>query len=365
MSQSLSAVGTSRADKVVISVDGMSGDKGAQAIVGGMALTAAEYPQIFFIVHGDERHLRPLIAKSVELAGRTEIRHTVKVIEMSDKPSQAMRQGKDSSMWNALEAVKHGEASVAVSCGNTGALMAIAMLRLRKVPGVIRPAIACFWPKVEREGWNVLLDVGADIRADADDLFQYAIMGASYARNALSTAKPRVGLLNVGIEEHKGRSDLHDAAEAIAAIAQHSDFEYVGYVEGNEMASDRVDVIVSDGFSGNIALKTGEGTATMIRKMTREAFSYSILSRIGALFAMPSLKRLSARIDPRNANGGVFLGLNGTVVKSHGSADAKGVAAAIKLAYSLAQKGFSQKLAARVASSLALRDGLPVKAVEA
>ena len=364
MSQSLTAFGTSRTDKVVISIDGMSGDKGCTAIVGGMALSVLENPQIFFIVHGDEKQLRPLIAKAAELAGRTEIRHTTKVIAMGDKPSHAMRQGKDSSMWNALETVEQGEATVAVSCGNTGALMAIAMLRLRKVPGVIRPAIACFWPSGNSAGWNVLLDVGADIRADADDLFQYAIMGASYARNALNIAKPRVGLLNVGVEEHKGRSELHDAAEAIAAIAPNSDFDYVGYVEGNEMASGRVDVIVSDGFSGNIALKTGEGTATMIRNMTRDAFAYSILSRIGALFAMTSLNRLSARIDPRNANGGVFLGLNGTVVKSHGGADAKGIAAAIKLAFSLAQKSFSQKLAARVAASLALRQGLPAKVME-
>ncbi len=361
MSEKTPTGGPAKTDKVVISIDGMSGDKGVAAIVGGMSLSASENPQIFFIVHGDEKLLRPAIAKSVDLAGRTEIRHTIKTISMTDKPSHAMRQGKDSSMWNALETVEDGEATVAVSCGNTGALMAIAMLRLRKVPGVTRPAIACFWPSSNKAGWNVLLDVGADIRADADDLLQYAIMGASYARNALSIPKPRVGLLNVGVEEHKGRSDLHDAAQTIAAIAAHSDFEYIGFVEGNEMASGRVDVIVSDGFTGNIALKTGEGTATMIRQMTRDAFSYSILSRLGALFAMTSLQRLSAKIDPRNANGGVFLGLNGVVVKSHGSADATGVAAAIKLAFSLAQKGFSQKLAARVAASLALRAPKPAE----
>ncbi len=365
MSKQSPSGGAARTDKVVISIDGMSGDRGAPAIVGGMALSAVENPQIFYIVHGDEKHLRPLIARSVELAGRTEIRHTTKVVSMTEKPSHAMRQGKDSSMWNALATVEHGEATVAVSCGNTGALMAIAMLRLRKAPGVIRPAIACFWPTTNKTGWNVLLDVGADIRADADDLFQYAIMGASYARNALSITKPRVGLLNVGVEEHKGRAELHDAAETIAAIAPHSDFEFIGYVEGNEMASDRVDVIVSDGFSGNIALKTGEGTASMIRQMTRDAFSYSILSRIGALFAMTSLQRLSVRIDPRNANGGVFLGLNGVVVKSHGGADATGVAAAIKLAFSLAQKGFSQKLAARVAASLDRRQETPAAQGEA
>ena len=175
------------------------------------------------------------------------------------------------------------------------------------------------WPSLNPSGYNVLLDAGADIRADADDLLKYAVMGASYARNALGLTRPRVGLLNVGTEEHKGRSELHEAAERIAAIAPASDFEYIGYVEGSDMPSDRVDVIVTDGFTGNVALKTGEGTARMIQGLLREAFAYSLLSRIGALFALTSLKRLQKRIDPRRVNGGVFLGLNGTVIKSHGS----------------------------------------------
>jgi glycerol-3-phosphate acyltransferase PlsX len=174
-------------------------------------------------------------------------------------------------------------------------------------------------------------------------------MGASYARNALDLARPRVGLLNVGTEAHKGRSELHEAAELIAAIAPSSDFEYIGFVEGSDMPSDRVDVIVTDGFTGNVALKTGEGTAKMIQGLLREAFAYSSLSRIGALFALTSLKRLQKRIDPRRVNGGVFLGLNGTVIKSHGSADATGVSAAIKLAFVLAERGFTGRLAARVA----------------
>jgi glycerol-3-phosphate acyltransferase PlsX len=237
------------------------------------------------------------------------------------------------------------------------------MLCLRKAPGVDRPAIAVLFPSLNPAGYNILLDAGADIRADAADLLKYAIMGASYARNALTLKRPRVGLLNVGTEEHKGRSELHEAAERIATVAPSSDFDYIGYVEGSDMPSGRVDVIVTDGFTGNVSLKTAEGTAGLIRGLLKEAFSYSALSRIGALFALTSLNRLQRRIDPRRANGGVFLGLNGTVIKSHGSADATGISAAIKLAFTLADNGFTEKLAARVGASDPTpdpaREGLP------
>jgi glycerol-3-phosphate acyltransferase PlsX len=252
-------------------------------------------------------------------------------------------------MWNALETVRSGESPVVISCGNTGALMALSMLQLRKAPGVDRPAIAVLFPSMNPAGYNVMLDAGADIRADANDLVKYALMGASYARNALGLARPRVGLLNVGTEEFKGRSELHEATALIGAAAPGGDFDYIGYVEGSDMPSDRVDVIVTDGFTGNVALKTAEGTAGLIRGLLREAFSYSALSRVGALFAVTSLGRLQKRIDPRRVNGGVFLGLNGTVIKSHGSADATGISAAIKLAFTLADRGFAEKLAARVA----------------
>ncbi len=335
----------------VISIDAMGGDRGLAPIVGGMDKSARKNPDIRFIVHGDEPALLRLMARRPVLRERCEIRHVDKTISMDEKPSRALRQGKGSSMWNALETVEKGEATVAVSCGNTGALMALAMLRLRKAPGVSRPAIAVLWPSRNASGYSVVLDVGADIRADARDLLQYAIMGASYARNGLALTRPRVGLLNVGTEEHKGRAELHAAAELIEAAAPHSDFEYVGFVEGADIFGPNVDLIVTDGFTGNVALKTAEGTASLIRELLREAFRYSPLSRIGALFAVTSLRRLSKRIDPRRVNGGVFLGLNGTVVKSHGSADATGVSAAIKLAFTLAQNGFSEKLAARVASS--------------
>ncbi|KAG1715507.1 Phosphate acyltransferase [Nymphon striatum] len=268
-------------------------------------------------------------------------------------PVHVMRHGKDTSMWSTIEAVRAGDATVAVSCGNTGALMALSMVRLRKLPGVNRPAIAILWPSRNPHGFNVMLDVGADIRADAHDLLQYALMGASYARNGLDLARPRIGLLNVGTEEHKGRAELKEAHELISANADVANFEFVGFVEGGDIPGDRVDVIVTDGFTGNVALKTGEGTASLIGDLLRQAFKYSPLSRLASLLAYTSLQRLKKRIDPRRVNGGVFLGLNGTVVKSHGSADATGVSAAVKLAFQLAQSGFGDKLAARVASATA------------
>ncbi len=336
----------------------MGGEGGVSAIVGGMAKSARKNPDIGFIVHGDEERLLKHLRKKPDLLDRTEIRNVTKTISMNEKPSRAMRQGKGSSMWNALETVEKGEATVAVSCGNTGALMAMSMLRLRRLEGINRPAIAVLWPSRNPSGYNVVLDMGADIRADAPDLLQYAIMGASYARNGLGLTRPRIGLLNVGTEEHKGRTALHEAAVLIEAAASKSDFEYVGYVEGSDISGMDVDIVVCDGFSGNIALKTAEGTASLIRDLLKEAFAHSPLSRIGALFALTSLRRLQKRIDPRRVNGGVFLGLNGTVIKSHGSADATGVSAAIKLAFILASNGFTQKLAARVASGRSELDAL-------
>jgi glycerol-3-phosphate acyltransferase PlsX len=269
---------------------------------------------------------------------------------MDDKPSQVVRNGKGTSMWSALEAVREGSASVAVSCGNTGALMALSMMRLRRLPGVNRPAIAVLYPSTNPQGFNVLLDVGADIRADADDLLRYALMGMSYARNGLDLTRPRVGLLNVGTEEHKGRTELKKAYDLIQEQREAAGFEFVGFVEGGDISGDICDVIVTDGFTGNVAIKTGEGTATLIGQRLREAFQYTPLSRLASLLAYPSLRRLKKRIDPRRLNGGVFLGLNGTVVKSHGSADATGVSSAIKLAAQLADIQFNNKLAARVAA---------------
>lgn len=338
--------------KIVISIDAMGGDKGPAPVIQGMAKSAAKNPDIGFIVHGPRAELEPLIARR-KLGDRCVIRDAEGIVTMDAKPSHVMRHGKGTSMWSAIESVRDKQATVAVSCGNTGALMAVSMVRLRRLPGVARPAIACLWPSRNPQGFNVMLDVGADVRADAEDLLQFAMMGTSYARNGLDIRRPRVGLLNVGTEEHKGRAELKEAHELISRAAASSDFEYVGFVEGGDIPSDRVDVIVTDGFTGNVALKTGEGTAKLISELLRAAFKHSPLSRMAALLALTSLSRFSKRIDPRRVNGGIFLGLNGTVVKSHGSADATGVSAAIKLAFRLGQMGFADRLAARVASATA------------
>ncbi|SFD72804.1 phosphate:acyl-[acyl carrier protein] acyltransferase [Sulfitobacter brevis] len=338
-----------KAGQTLISVDAMGGDQGPAIVVAGCALSAKVNPDITLILHGDESVLAPLVAKRRELQGRCEIRHAADVVTMDDKPSQVVRTGKDTSMWSAIESVRTHEAAVAVSCGNTGALMALSMIRLKKLPGVNRPAIAVLYPSSNPQGFNVILDVGADVRADAEDLMRYALMGASYARNGMDLKRPRVGLLNVGTEEHKGRAELKEAFDLIRGQSDDAGYDFVGFVEGVDVSGTRADVIVTDGFTGNVAIKTGEGTASMIGARLREAFKYSPLSRLASLLAYTSLQRLSKKIDPRRVNGGVFLGLNGTVVKSHGSADAMGVSAAIKLAAQLSANRFNDKIATRVA----------------
>src|SRR6056297_2986233 len=316
--------------RTIISVDAMGGDQGPAAVVAGIAHSAQKNPEIGFIVHGPGDELNRLIAKRRGLETRCEIRHAPDVVTMDDKPSSVVRHGRDTSMWSALESVRNGEATVCVSCGNTGALM---------------------WPSQNPQEHNIMLDGGADIRADAKDLMQYALMGASYARNGFGLARPRIGLLNVGTEEHKGRAELREAYDLIAANARSADFEFVGFVEGRDLPGTVCDVIVTDGFTGNVALKTGEGIAKLITDLLRDAFAYTPLSRLAALLAYTSLRRMQKRVDPRRANGGVFLGLNGTVVKSHGAADATGVSSAIKLAFELASSNFTERLAARVASA--------------
>lgn len=336
--------------RTVISVDAMGGDRGPSAVVAGIDRSAKKNPDLHFILHGPDTELKKLVARRRALTGRCDIRNASDVVSMQDKPSQVIRQGKDTSMWSAIESVRNGEAEVCVSCGNTGALMALSMIRLRKLPGVNRPAIAILWPSRSAHGFNVMLDVGADIRADANDLLQYALMGVSYVRNGLQIQVPRVGVLNVGTEEHKGRPELREAHDLIAKHSESGRYDFVGFVEGGDIPGDKADVIVTDGFTGNVALKTGEGTASLIGDLLREAFRFSPLSRLAQLLAVTSLQRLQKRIDPRRVNGGVFLGLNGTVVKSHGSADALGVSAAVKLSVQLTQSQFSQKIAARLAS---------------
>ncbi len=337
-------------NNTIVSVDAMGGDHGPSTIIAGLLLSTKQHSNIKFLVHGPEDQLAPLIEKH-RLSKFCTIVHADSAVSMDDKPSQVMRHGKGTSMWSAITSVKQKEAGSCVSCGNTGALMAISMVRLRKLPGINRPAIAILWPSFGVNRFNVMLDVGADIRADENDLLQFALMGASYARNGFGVDRPRVGLLNVGTEEHKGRTELKLAYDLIMDTAETGNFEFVGFVEGSDIPTAKVDVIVTDGFTGNIALKTAEGTAGFIGRSLRQAFNYSLLSKLSAFFAYGPLRRLKRHTDPRAVNGGVFLGLNGTVVKSHGAADATGVAAAIGLAYRLGQAKFSTKLAARVASA--------------
>ena len=339
-----------RAGPITISVDAMGGDQGPAAVVAGLEKSAEKNPDIRFLLHGEREALLALVEKR-KLSDRVEIRDCPDVVSMTDKPANVLRNGQGTSMWSCIEAVRNREAEVAVSCGNTGALMLLSMMRLRRLEGIHRPAIACLWPSRNPSGFNVMLDVGADVKADPHDLLQYALMGCSYARNGQELQRPRIGLLNNGTEEHKGRAEMKEAHALISSASENADFEFVGFVEGGDIPSDRVDVIVTDGFTGNVALKTGEGTAALIRDLLGEAFRYSTLSKLAAVLALTSLKRLQKRIDPRRVNGGVFLGLNGTVVKSHGSADATGISAAIKLAFKLAQSDFNTRLAARVASA--------------
>jgi glycerol-3-phosphate acyltransferase PlsX len=336
----------------------MGGDQGPAIVAEGVRKFLSSDPAAQVLLHGQREILEPHFADT-QIADRVEIVHATDVVAMTDKPSNVMRNGKATSMWSAVEALRDRRAEACVSCGNTGALMAVSMIRLRKAEGVNRPAIACLWPSRNAQGFNVMLDVGADIRADQDDLLAYALMGASYARNGLGLVRPRVGLLNVGTEEHKGRAELKVASEMIAAAADKGDFDYLGFVEGGDIPSARVDVIVTDGFTGNVALKTGEGTATLISGLLREAFLSSAVSKLAALLSRAAMSRLKTRIDPRQVNGGVFLGLNGLVVKSHGSADATGVCAALSLAARLARSDFSERLANRIAGASALHQDAP------
>ena len=340
-----------QAGTLVISVDAMGGDLGPSVVVAGCAECLRADPSLSILLNGDAGTLPGLIAASGAPADRLTLRPATGVVTMQDKPSHVMRHGRDTSMWATVAAVKDGLAQAAVSCGNTGALMAVSMLQLRRMEGVSRPAIACLWPSRGKHGFNTLLDVGADVRADPEDLLAYAILGATYFRNGFSEPRPRVGLLNVGTEEHKGRAEIRAANDLIADCQDIGRYEYVGFVEGSDIPSARVDVIVTDGFTGNIALKTGEGTAKLIGDFLRDSFRANLFTMLGALLSRQSLASLRQRIDPRRVNGGVFLGLNGTVVKSHGAADATGVAAAVSLAARLARSGYQGRMAERLVSA--------------
>ena len=316
-------------NRTTISIDCMGGDLGEQEVLNGIIKAYHKNNSLFFIIHGSGNILPKLLRKQKKLLGAFKYIGAENIVSMRDKPSQALRNGRNTSMWNALTSVSNGEADVAISCGNTGALMAMSMIKLKKINGINRPAIAVLWPSTNNRGFNILLDAGADIKADAHDLCQYALMGVTYAKSGFNIKKPRLGILNVGTEEHKGSSELQKAAFIIEKLSSLLDFKFIGYVEGDDIPSSKIDVIITDGFTGNIALKTGEGTATLVRTLFKETFTNSLMTKIASLLAYKPLKNLRKRIDPRRVNGGVFLGLNGTIVKSHGSADALGVCAAI------------------------------------
>lgn len=329
-----------------IALDAMGGDHGPAVVVPGAALSLERYPELSFIMYGDEPRIKAELEKLPALAARTRIVHTDLVVSMSDKPSQALRRGKGTSLWLAIEAVKNGQADVALSGGNTGAFMAMSKLILRPMAGIERPAIAALWPTVKAE--CIVLDVGANIGATAKELCDFALMGAAMARALFHIERPTVGLLNVGVEEIKGVEEVRQAHAWLKSTELPLD--YRGFIEGDQIGQGVVDVVVVEGFAGNIALKTAEGTARQIGSYLRAAMKRSWISQAGAFLASGAFKVLKQKMDPRRANGGTFLGLNGIAVKSHGGTDALGFASAIDLAYEMAQSRLIPRLAADLAA---------------
>ena len=330
---------------LMIALDAMGGDLGPEMVIPGAALAAIRHPDLRILLVGDRARIAPLLERHASLKDRAEIRHTEVSVAMDAKPSQALRQGRGkSSMWQAIDAVKTGEAHAAVSAGNTGALMAMARFVLKTLPGIERPAIAAVWPTLRSE--SIVLDVGATIGADAGQLVEFAVMGEAMARCMFGLDKPSVGLLNVGVEEIKGVEQVKEAGRILREAQL--PFEYVGFVEGDDISKGTADVVVTEGFTGNIALKTAEGTAKQISTYLRQALSRTLLSKLGALLASGAFAALRDRLDPRKHNGGVFLGLNGVVVKSHGGTDALGFATAIDVALEMVRNDLVKKIATDV-----------------
>lgn len=333
------------ASGLVISVDGMGGDHAPDAVLDGIEIAARKNPGARFLIHGPQGRLTPMLETRPAAKAASEIRNAEKFVSMEVKPSQALRQGKGTSMWNALVSVEEGEAQACVSAGNTGALMAMSMMRLRKMEGVHRPALIASWPTAT--GFAAVLDVGANVEADASQLVEFAIMGEAFHRAVRGSKRPTVGLLNVGSEDQKGHEEIRAAAKLIRETGV--DLEFHGFVEGDDISKGTVDVVVTDGFTGNIALKTAEGTARLVAGFLREALSGGPLARVGALLALPALRKLKDRMDPRTVNGAVFLGLNGIVVKSHGGTDGQGYAAAVDVAIRMAKSHYREEVAANLA----------------
>jgi phosphate acyltransferase len=328
--------------KVRIALDAMGGDHGASVVIAGAAVSLVRHPDTEFLLFGDEAVIQPLLTQNPQLRAASRVVHTDVAVKMDEKPSQALRRGRwKSSMWLALDAVKRGEADAAVSAGNTGALMAMSKFGLRTMAGIDRPAIAALWPTLRGE--SIVLDVGASIGADAQQLVHMAVMGAAMARVLFDLEQPSLALLNIGVEEVKGLEEVREAGR-ILREAQLPGMNYVGFVEGTDIGKGTADVVVTEGFAGNIAIKTAEGTARQLADYLRAAMNRTWRARLGYLFARDAFQLLREKMDPRKANGGIFLGLNGIVIKSHGSADPEGFAAAVDLGYDFVRYGLLGKI---------------------
>lgn len=339
-------------NKTVLSIEAMGGDSAPEVAIQGLALFAELDRDVRFLLHGDQPRLEKLLSKYPRVAQLSELRHTDVFVRMDDKPSQALRKARGSSMWNAVECVKSGEAQAAVSAGNTGALMAISIMLLRKMEGVHRPGMTALWPTMT--GTSVVLDVGANLEADAAQLVTFAVMGEAYARAVTGNTRPSIGLLNIGSEDTKGHGHLKAAADMLSS--GDLNLNYIGFVEGDDISTGTVDVVVTDGFSGNVALKTAEGTARLVAQYLKEAFSTSMLAKTGALMAASGLNKLRDKMNPSKVNGGVLLGLNGVVVKSHGGTDAEGYATALNLAADLAISRYKDEVASGLQRIASLTD---------
>jgi glycerol-3-phosphate acyltransferase PlsX len=326
--------------RLTIALDAMGGDRAPDMVIDGAELARERHPEVGFLLFGDEARIGPLLDQRPALKKVSTIHHTTEAVSNDAKPSVALRTGRHSSMRRAIDAVSSGQAGVVVSAGNTGALMAMAKMVLKTLPGIDRPAIASFFPT--QRGESVMLDLGANLECDAENLVQFALMGSAFARTVLGLREPTVGLLNVGSEDVKGHESIRNAAAMLRATRLPLQFK--GFIEGNDIASGAVDVVVTDGFTGNVALKTAEGTAKLYSEFLRRTFLSSFLARVGYLLARPAFKKLKARTDPRRYNGAMFLGLRGICVKSHGGTDAVGFANAICVAFDLAMHGFNERL---------------------
>ena len=325
---------------IVIALDAMGGDLAPASVVEGAAIAHRRTPAARFLLFGDETQLSALLRSRGGLSAAVEIRHAPDAIANDDKPSQALRRGACSSMRMAIDAVRDGQAAGIVSAGNTGALMAMSKFVLKTQPGISRPAMVSYFPTLRGE--SAMLDLGANLRCDARNLVEFAVMGAGFARSVLGVERPTVGLLNVGIEEAKGNDSVRAAGRMLRELDLA--FEFRGFVEGDDIGAGTVDVFVTDGFTGNAVLKTTEGTAHLISTFLNAAFRRSWASRLGYLLAKPALDALRAKLDTRQYNGAMFLGLNGTVVKSHGGTDAEGFASAVSVAVDMVRGDFNDRI---------------------